>query len=203
MRAAARAGDGGACRAYPSRGGGVGLPLGVLAGATQAGLSPQGEAAVRILVALSAGLLALLAPAAPAGEKGDKKVPAVLNFKMKNLAGKEIDLAAHQGKVVLIVNVASACGYTPQYEGLQALHQKYAKDGLVVVGVPCNDFGKQEPGTSDEIAEFCKKNYGVTFEMLGKVTVKGDGAAPLYKHLTSKDTNSRFAGPIKWNFTKF
>jgi glutathione peroxidase len=135
--------------------------------------------------------------------KGDKKVPPVLNFKMKNLAGKEVKLADYQGKVVMIVNVASKCGYTPQYKGLQALHDKYAKEGLVVLGVPSNDFGRQEPGTDEEIAAFCDQNYGVKFDMLSKVAVKGEKKAPLYKYLTSKETNPTFGGDIKWNFTKF
>jgi glutathione peroxidase len=138
-----------------------------------------------------------------AGEKGDKKVPAVLNFKMTGLDGKEVDLAQYQGKVVLIVNVASKCGYTPQYKDLQALYAKYSKDGLVVLGVPCNQFGKQEPGTEKQIAEFCTAEFGVTFPMLAKVDVNGDQACPLYKFLTSKDTDPKFAGKIGWNFEKF
>jgi glutathione peroxidase len=144
-----------------------------------------------------------LAWTSDAGEKGDKKVPAVLNFKMTGLDGKEVDLAQYQGKVVLIVNVASKCGYTPQYKDLQALYAKYSKDGLVVLGVPCNQFGKQEPGTEKQIAEFCTAEFGVTFPMLAKVDVNGDNACPLYKFLTSKDTDPKFAGKIGWNFEKF
>ena len=136
-------------------------------------------------------------------DKGDRKVPAVLNFKMKGLDGKEVDLAQYQGKVVLFVNVASECGYTPQYKGLQALHDKYAKDGLVVVGVPANEFGAQEPGTDEEIARFCATTYNVKFPMLSKVVVKGKDICPLYRYLTSKDTDPKFAGEIGWNFTKF
>lgn len=132
-----------------------------------------------------------------------KETPAVLNFKMKSLAGKEIDLAKYRGKVVLIVNVASQCGYTPQYKGLQALHEKYEKDGLVILGFPCNQFGAQEPGTSEEIAQFCKQNYGVTFDMFSKIEVNGDKQCDLYKYLTSKDSDAKFAGAIKWNFEKF
>ena len=145
----------------------------------------------------------LLVSLAFADEKGDKKVPPVLNFKMKTLAGTEVDLSQYQGKPILIVNVASRCGYTPQYKGLQALHDKYAKEGLVVLGVPSNDFLQQEPGTSEEIAEFCQKNYGVKFDMLEKVVVKGPDKVPLYKYLTAKETDPKFAGEIKWNFTKF
>lgn len=133
----------------------------------------------------------------------DKKVPAVLNFKMKSLDGKDMDLAKYQGKVVLVINVASACGYTGQYQGMQGLHDKYAKEGLVVLGVPCNDFGKQEPGSEADIAKFCDSKYGVKFDMLSKVAITGKEPAPLYKHLTAKDTNPKFGGPVKWNFTKF
>jgi glutathione peroxidase len=138
-----------------------------------------------------------------AEDQGAKKVPAVLNFTMKSLDGKDVPLSKYQGKVVLIVNVASRCGYTPQYKGLQALHDKYAAKGLAILGVPSNDFGKQEPGSSEEIAEFCQKNYGVKFDMFEKVVVKGEGQTPLYKFLTSSETNPKFAGPIKWNFNKF
>jgi glutathione peroxidase len=136
-------------------------------------------------------------------KKEDKKVPAVLNFTMPSLAGKPVDLSKYQGKVVLIVNVASQCGLTPQYEGLEDLHEKYAKDGLAILGFPANEFGKQEPGTNDEIASFCKKNYGVQFDMFSKVVVKGDGQCDLYKFLTSKETNGKYAGDISWNFEKF
>jgi len=127
-----------------------------------------------------------------------------LNFKMPGLDGKEIDLSQYRGKPVLIVNVASKCGYTKQYKPLEALHEKYADQGLVIIGVPANDFGKQEPGSNDDIAAFCSKNYGVKFTMLGKVaTVVGENKVPLYKYLTSKDTNPGSAGEVKWNFTKF
>ena len=127
---------------------------------------------------------------------------SVLDFTLPSIDGKPAPLADYRGKVALIVNVASRCGYTPQYELLQALYAKYAKDGMVIVGVPCNQFGNQEPGTNKEIAEFCDKNYGVTFPMLAKVEVNGNNACPLYKHLTGKDTNPKFAGPITWNFEK-
>jgi glutathione peroxidase len=157
---------------------------------------------MRRLALVVATSLVLAAPI-QAAEKGDKKVPGVLNFKMKSLDGKDVDLSRYQGKVVLIVNVASECGYTPQYKGLQALHEKYSKQGLVVLGVPSNDFGKQEPGSNEEIAAFCKKNYGVAFDMLGKVVVKGEGQVPLYKYLTAEETNPKCKGAIKWNFTKF
>lgn len=131
------------------------------------------------------------------------KVPDVLNFKMKALNGKEIDLGQFKGKVILFVNVASECGLTPQYQGLQKLHKDYANQGLVVIGIPSNDFGRQEPGSDEEIAKFCQTNYGVEFPMLAKVQVLGEGQCGLYKHLTSKDTNPKFSGPIRWNFDKF
>jgi glutathione peroxidase len=152
------------------------------------------------LVCLAVALCAGVAPA----QKGDRKVAPALDFRMAGLDGKQVDLSQFQGKVVLLVNVASECGYTPQYEPLQALYKKYAKDGLVIVGVPSNDFGNQEPGTNEQIAKFCKTNYGVEFPMLAKVTVKpGAQQAALYKFLTSKETNPKFAGPIRWNFEKF
>ncbi len=140
---------------------------------------------------------------ASAEEKPARKVPGVLNFTMTRLDGKPQELAKYQGKVALFVNVASECGHTPQYKGLQALHEKYARAGLAIIGVPSNEFGGQEPGTNAEIAAFCKKNYGVQFDMLAKVVVDGKGQCPLYKHLTSKDTNPKFGGPVQWNFTKF
>ena len=104
---------------------------------------------------------------------------------------------------MLLVNVATYCGNTPQYKGLEALHEKYADKGLVVLGVPANEFGKQEPGTNEEIAKFCDATYHVKFPMLSKVVVKGDGICPLYQYLTSKDTDPKFAGDIEWNFAKF
>lgn len=145
----------------------------------------------------------LLAVVSGVVQSEDKKVPAVLNFKMNKLDGKPVDLADYKGKVVLFVNVASACGYTKQYKELEALHEKYGKEGLAIIGVPANEFGAQEPGTSLEIAEFCRKEYGVRFDILEKVVVKGEGICPLYKHLTSKETDPKFAGDVKWNFEKF
>jgi glutathione peroxidase len=145
----------------------------------------------------------LVLPMAALVEGKEKKVAPVLDFKMKGLDGKDVELSKYQGQVVLFVNVASQCGYTPQYKGLQGLHDRYAKDGLVIIGVPANEFGAQEPGTDEEIAKFCSANYGVKFPMLSKVVVKGKGICPLYEHLTSKTTNPKSGGPIKWNFTKF
>ena len=127
----------------------------------------------------------------------------MLHGKMKSLAGQEVDLTQYHGHVVLIVNVASECGYTPQYKGLQALYDKYGQGGFVVLGFPCNQFGRQEPGTSEQIAQFCQKHYGVTFDMFEKVDVNGKSQCDLYRYLTSPDTNARYAGPIQWNFEKF
>ena len=156
-------------------------------------------------VAVVAGLLLLVPCVLKAEEtrKPEKKVTGALNFTMKGIDGKPVDLSQYKGKVVLIVNVASECGYTKQYKGLQRLYDKHKNDGLVIVGVPANEFGRQEPGSDKEIAEFCSSKYNVTFPMLSKVVVKGEGITPLYKYLTSKETDPKFAGDIKWNFTKF
>jgi glutathione peroxidase len=136
--------------------------------------------------------------------KADTEKSTPLDVEMKTLKGKKVNLAEkYKGKVVMVVNVASRCGYTPQYEQLQALHEKYGKKGLAIVGVPCNQFGQQEPGTEKEIAQFCKDQFGVEFDMMAKVDVNGPEAAPLYKTLTSKEKDSKFAGEIKWNFEKF
>jgi glutathione peroxidase len=126
-----------------------------------------------------------------------------LDFKLKDIDGKEVDLSQHKGKVVLMVNVASKCGYTPQYAGLEKLHEKYKDQGLVVLGIPANEFGGQEPGTDAQIKEFCTSKYNVTFDMLSKIVVKGEGISPLYKWLTSQQTNPNFAGDVSWNFEKF
>jgi len=134
----------------------------------------------------------------------DSKAPVSLAFDVKSLEGKQVNLAEkYQGKVVLVVNVASECGLTPQYEQLQELHAKYAKKGLAVLGFPCNQFGKQEPGDSAEISEFCTQNYGVKFDMFEKVEVNGEDASDLYKHLTKLDLKPKGAGDVSWNFEKF
>ena len=127
----------------------------------------------------------------------------MLHGTTKSLAGQEVDLTRYQGQVLLIVNVASECGYTPQYKGLQALYEKYGPSGFRVLGFPCNQFGRQEPGTSEQIAQFCQKNYGVTFDMFEKIDVNGKNQCDLYGYLTSSDTNPNGAGPIQWNFEKF
>jgi glutathione peroxidase len=124
------------------------------------------------------------------------------DFSATSLDGKPVDFSEYAGKVVLVVNTASQCGFTPQYEGLQKLHEQYADQGLVVVGFPCDQFGHQEPGSEEEIGAFCQKNYGVTFPMMSKVEVNGDGAHPLYQWLRS-EKGGLLGGKIKWNFTKY
>lgn len=148
--------------------------------------------------AVSMGIAMIMAGVALADDTNN-----VLNFTMKSLEGKTVDLRQYKGKVLLIVNVASQCGLTPQYEGLQALHDKYASQGLAILGFPCNQFGAQEPGTADEIRQFCTANYGVKFDLFEKIEVNGPNAAPLYKLLTSVETKPKGAGPISWNFEKF
>jgi glutathione peroxidase len=128
---------------------------------------------------------------------------AALSFTVKSLDGKEVDLSKYQGKVLMVVNVASKCGLTPQYNELQALHKKYAEQGLAILGFPCNQFGKQEPGSATEIRDFCTKNYGVSFDMFEKIDVNGDDANSFYKHLTSLDLKPAGSGKISWNFEKF
>ena len=127
----------------------------------------------------------------------------IYNFSSHTLTGKTLALADFVGKVLLIVNTASKCGFTPQYEGLQALHDKYFSQGLVVLAFPCNQFGAQEAGDASEISSFCEVNYGVTFPVSEKVDVNGDNAHPLFKFLTSQAKGILGTESIKWNFTKF
>jgi glutathione peroxidase len=128
---------------------------------------------------------------------------SVLDFTVKSNDGKSVDLSQYKGKVLLIVNTASKCGYTPQYEGLEKVYNTYKDKGFDILAFPANDFGHQEPGTNEQIREFCTSKYSVTFDLFEKIVVKGEGQAPLYQFLTSKSTDPQFAGPIKWNFTKF
>jgi glutathione peroxidase len=141
--------------------------------------------------------------ASDATEQEPAKMSKPLSFTMKSLNGEDVSLSKYEGKVVLIVNVASKCGLTPQYEQLQALHDKYAEDGLAVLGFPCNQFLWQEPGNAEQIQEFCRVNYGVTFDMFAKMNVKGKEACELYKTLTALDTKPVGPGKISWNFEKF
>ena len=127
----------------------------------------------------------------------------VHDFTLDSLKGDPTPLAGYKGKVMLVVNVASQCGFTPQYEGLQALYMKYKDQGFVITGFPANNFGGQEPGTNEEIGAFCKSKYGVTFPMFSKISVKGADIAPLYRYLTDTTANPKTGGEIKWNFTKF
>jgi glutathione peroxidase len=149
----------------------------------------------RARIALTAAALLALA-AGPAGETAD-----VLDFTMKRLNGVEQDLGAYRGRVGLFVNVASRCGLTPQYEGLQKLWDTYRDRGLVVLGFPANDFAGQEPGTDAEIADFCRANYGVSFPMFSKIHVKGPEQHPLYVRLTAQP--EPIGGPVEWNFQKY
>lgn len=128
---------------------------------------------------------------------------SVLEFTVKSIEGQDVKLDAYRGNVLLMVNVASKCGYTPQYEGLEALYKKYKDQGLVVMGFPANNFFWQEPGTDQEIKNFCTLKYNVTFPMFSKISVKGKQIHPLYRFLTSKETNPEFSGNISWNFNKF
>ena len=154
---------------------------------------------------LLAGVVAACVASAQPGStaQADDKKPAALDFKVKSIAGKEVDLSQYKGKVIVVVNVASECGLTPQYEGLEALYEKYGDKGLTVLGFPCNQFGKQEPGSDTEIAQFCETNYKVKFPMFSKIEVNGEAAAPLYKHLTSLDVKPKGKGQVAWNFEKF
>lgn len=127
---------------------------------------------------------------------------SIYDFKVEGLSGGTIDLSKFKGKKIMIVNTASQCGNTPQYADLEKLYEKY-KDKLVIIGFPANNFGAQEPGTNTEIKEFCTKNYGVTFPMAAKVSVKGDDIAPIFQYLTNEAKKLGFDDPIKWNFTKF
>ena len=128
---------------------------------------------------------------------------SVLEYTLKSIDGSPAPLAAYKGKVVLLVNVASRCGYTPQYEGLEATYRKYKDRGFVILGFPANNFGGQEPGTDEEIKTFCSSKYNVTFPMYSKISVKGADKAPLYQFLTDPAANPSTGGEIKWNFTKF
>ena len=154
-----------------------------------------------VFVLLMSHLVVVAALGSGSGGKG--KVSKALNFTMISLDGKQVVLEDYLGQVVMIVNVASKCGLTPQYAQLQELHQKYSDRGLAILGFPCNQFGGQEPGNAAEIRTFCSQNYGVEFDMFSKIDVNGDGASDLYKHLKSLETQPEGPGEISWNFEKF
>ncbi len=150
------------------------------------------------------GVLILAMAFALVNTSGGEEMAAIYKIPVTTIQGEETTLQQYAGKVLFIVNVASKCGFTGQYEGLQALYEQYTEQGLVVLGFPANDFLGQEPGNEEEIMEFCTLNYGVAFPMFSKITVKeGEDQHPLYQWLTGKDTNPVFAGKITWNFNKF
>ena len=133
----------------------------------------------------------------------EQNMNSIYDFEMVNIQGDTLQLSEYAGKVLLIVNTASKCGFTYQYEGLEKLFKTYKDQGLVILGFPANNFLKQEPGSDEEIATFCRLNYGVTFPMFSKISVRGKNMHPLYQYLTSKETNPEFSGKITWNFNKF
>lgn len=162
--------------------------------------------AVTVFLMLAAASVVSAAPTTQPSTRPSEasaSTPPVLQFHMQSLDGKDVDLAQYKGKVILMVNTASKCGYTPQYAPLEAIYKKYADQGFVILGFPANDFHQQEPGTNEEISTFCTKNYGVTFPMFSKVDVIGPNTCDLYKYLTSESSDAKFAGPVKWNFEKF
>lgn len=151
------------------------------------------------------GLMAIGFMKSVSGESGgrNKGMKTIYDFTMKDIDGNDAPLAKYKGSVVLLVNVASKCGFTPQYQGLQELYSANKDRGFVILGFPANDFLWQEPGTDGEIKQFCSLNYGVTFPMFSKIAVKGKEIDPLYAYLTSKETNPEFGGSVTWNFNKF
>jgi len=162
-----------------------------------------GGAAVAVIVsgmtiaAYACGFIFNPSPADPPKEK------SVYEFTMKDIDGKDIKLNQYKGDVVMIVNTASKCGYTPQYEGLEKIYEKYKDKGFVILGFPANNFGGQAPGAEKEIKEFCTLKYHVSFPMFSKISVKGEDQHPLYSFLTNKESDPEFAGDITWNFNKF
>jgi len=137
------------------------------------------------------------------GEKEETGMKSIYDFRIADIDGNDVNLADYKGKVLLIVNVASKCGFTPQYKGLQKLYSEYKDRGFEILAFPSNDFMGQEPGTNEQIKNFCQLNYQVSFPLFSKISVKGENIHPLYRFLTDKSTNSRFAGAITWNFNKF
>jgi glutathione peroxidase len=154
-----------------------------------------------LTIALTVGLGGVL-HAADAPQNKDKKMK-IYDIEVKDIDGNQVKLEQYRGKVLLLVNVASQCGFTPQYEGLQKIYAKYRDQGFLVLGFPANNFGGQEPGADQEIKTFCSTRFHVTFPMFSKISVKGADKHPLYKYLTEAETDPEFAGEIKWNFNKF
>ena len=152
---------------------------------------------------LSTVVLSIPTQAETKSKEPVKMQKSIYDFKMKDIDGKDVSLKSYKGKVVMVVNVASKCGYTKQYEQLEAVYKKYQDKGLVILGFPANNFGSQEPGTNEEIKQFCTSKYSVTFPMFAKISVRGEDIHPLYKYLTSKDDDPQFSGDISWNFNKF
>ena len=151
---------------------------------------------IRVIVTVMFCLLSF-AVALIAGEK------SIFDFTLNTIDGQPAPLATYKGKVVMLVNVASRCGYTPQYTALESIYEKYKDRGFVIIGIPANNFGAQEPGTNQEIKTFCQSKYSVTFPMMSKVSVNGDDKTPLYQFLTDKAASPKTGGEIQWNFTKF
>ncbi len=160
---------------------------------------PQARFPIALL--LAGPLFAAAPSAAPAATPRTAK--SVYDFTMKDIDGKPTPLSSYKGKVLLLVNVASKCGYTPQYAALEKLYEKYKDKGFVILGFPANNFGQQEPGTDAEIKTFCTTKYNVSFDMFSKISVKGEDQHPLYRFLTSKESDPQFAGDVQWNFQKY
>ncbi len=148
-------------------------------------------------------LIFLIPITSQAGEKMSKEKQTFYDFNATSIIGENIPMSNYKGKVILVVNTASKCGFTPQYEGLQELYEKHVDDGFVILGFPCNQFKKQEPASHEEIQTFCKTNYDITFPLFEKIDVNGDNTHPLYKFLKSEATGLLWSESIKWNFTKF
>lgn len=159
--------------------------------------------ALTIITTLAAGASFVLRGTETSNAQTKKTMKSLYDIPVKTIDGKPATLGDYKGKVLLIVNVASQCGYTPQYEGLEKIYEKYQSKGFTVLGFPANNFGGQEPGTEAEIVTFCSTNYGVKFPMFSKLSAAGADIHPLYKFLTEKETNPNFAGKINWNFNKF
>jgi glutathione peroxidase len=157
---------------------------------------------IKLLCILSAVAL-VCAASGGEGEKGETNMKSIYDFRVADIDGNDVNLADYKGRVLLVVNVASKCGFTPQYKGLQKIYGDYRDRGFEILAFPSNDFMGQEPGTNEQIKTFCQLNYNVGFPMFSKISVKGKSIHPLYSYLTDKSTNPKFAGAITWNFNKF